>query len=86
MNTQYDEIELRDLVERYNKSLGRYTSCYDVICQLAGNVDKPALIDLAEALARHSAAIARDELTLEQLGISKTDMQKFILSVANSGI
>lgn len=80
MRTTYDSVELRDVAEHYNESLARFNSCYDLMCKLA---DKPALIDIVEAIARHSASIAKDEIALEQLGVAKKDIQKVTLSIVN---
>ena len=81
MKVTYDEVELKDVAEHYNESLARFNSCYDLMCQLA---DKPAMIDIVEAIARHSADIAKDEAALEQLGVAKADIQKVVFDIVTA--
>lgn len=71
MRTTYDSAELRDIAEHYNESLSRFNSCFDFVC---GAVDKPMMIDVIEAMLKHSQEVAKAEQEFERLGVKPNDI------------
>lgn len=78
MNKLYDDIDVQDIAAIYNESVAHYNSCYDFFCRFA---DKPVMIDIVEALAKHSAAIAKAEMELEQHGVPKDQIPLLVYKI-----
>ena len=71
MKVTYSDVELRDIAEHYNESVAHFNSCFDFIC---GAVDKPMMIDVIEAMLKHSSEIVKAEQEFRRLGVQPKDI------------